>query len=193
MRPAALLMRLFTPALAIAAPFAVPIAVAAQTAQTPIAVGARIPANFTATDTAGKVRNLASISGKKGVVLVFFRSARWCPYCQAQLKDIRALPDQLAKRGYTLAAISYDPAPALADFGTKQMVNYTFLSDPESKMIDAFGLRDPHYAKDSFAYGVPKASVLVIGKNGVVKQRLTTEDYKIRPTNQAILAAVDAG
>ena len=167
-------------------------ATAATAAQTPIAVGAHIPAGFTATDSSGKPRDFKSISGSKGVVLVFFRSARWCPYCQAQLKDLRALPVELEKRGYKLAAISYDPVPALADFAGKQAVNYTLLSDPQSKQIDAFGLRDPNYPKDSFAYGVPKASVLVIGRNGIVKQRLTTEDYKIRPGNQAILAAVDA-
>ena len=126
-------------------------------------------------------------------MLVFFRSAKWCPYCQAQLKDIRALPAELAKRGYTLAAISYDAPDTLAGFAGKQAVNYTLLSDAGSKQIDAFGLRDPQYPKDSFAYGVPKATVLVIGRNGVVKQKLTTEDYKVRPGNDKILAAVDAG
>lgn len=165
----------------------------AAVAQAPIGVGAHVPKAFTAVDTAGKPRDFASISGKNGVVLVFFRSAKWCPYCQAQLKDIRSLPAELDKRGYKLAAISYDAPQTLADFGGKQQVNYTLLSDNGSKMIDAFGLRDPNYAKDSFAYGVPTATVLVIGKNGVVKQKLSTTDYKIRPNNQAILAAVDAG
>ena len=166
-------------------------AAAAQAAQ-PIAVGARVPASFAAVDSTGKPRNLASISGKNGVVLVFFRSAKWCPYCQAQLKDIRALPAELAKRGYTLAAISYDAPETLAGFAGKQQVNYTLLSDAGSRQIDAFGLRDPQYARDSFAYGVPRATVLVIGKDGVVKHKLTTDDYKVRPGNDKILAAVDA-
>lgn len=177
--------------LALAVPLAATatIAVAAQ----PIAVGAHVPASFAAVDSTGKPRNFASITGKKGVVLIFFRSASWCPYCQAQLKDIRALPAELQKRGYTLAAISYDSPETLAKFAAKQQVNYTLLSDNGSKQIDAFGLRDPQYAKDSFAYGVPRATVLVISTNGVVKQKLTTEDYKIRPGNDKILAAVDAG
>lgn len=184
MRPALLL--------ALAAPIAAIAATAAIAAQ-PIAVGAHVPADFAAVDSAGKPRNFASIAGKKGVVLIFFRSAKWCPYCQAQLKDIRALPAELAKRGYTLAAISYDAPETLAGFAGKQQVNYTLLSDAGSKQIDAFGLRDPQYPKDSFAYGVPKATILVIDRAGVVKRKLTTDDYKIRPGNDKILAAVDAG
>lgn len=184
----------YAPVIAIAAALAAPLALArAPAPQTPIAVGAHVPGNFAAVDSTGKPRNFASIAGKKGVVLVFFRSAAWCPYCQAQLKDIRALPAELDKRGYTLAAISYDKPDTLSTFAAKTQVNYTLLSDQGSKMIDAFGLRDPNYAPDSFAYGVPTATVLVIGKNGVIKQKLSTTDYKIRPNNQAILAAVDAG
>ena len=175
--------------------FAVPAALAAASiayAAAPIAVGAKVPTNFAAVDTHGKARNYASISGKKGTVLVFFRSASWCPYCQAQLKDIRALPAELSKRGYNLAAISYDSPEKLADFTARQSINYTLLSDKDSKMIDAFGLRDPNYPAGNFAYGVPKATVLVIGADGTVKKKLTTEDYKVRPNNAAILAAVDA-
>lgn len=178
--------------LALAAPIAAIAASAAMAAQ-PIDVGAKVPSSFAAVDSTGKPRNFGSITGRKGVVLVFFRSAAWCPYCQKQLKEIKALPAELQKRGYSLAAISYDKPETLADFTGKQQINYTLLSDAGSKQIDAFGLRDPQYPKDSFAYGVPKATVLVIGANGVVKKKLSTDDYKVRPDNAAILAAVDAG
>lgn len=179
---------------ALAAAFVAPLAIAnARPAAAPIAAGAHVPNGFSAIDSSGKTRNLASITGRKGVVLVFFRSAKWCPYCQAQLKDLRTLQPELAQRGYTLAALSYDAPQVLADFAQRQGIGYTLLSDQQSRQIDAFGLRDPQYPKDSFAYGVPKASVMVINAKGVVRQRLTTEDYKIRPSNQAILAAVDAG
>ena len=53
-----------------------------------IATGAKVPAGFKAVDASGKARNWASIAGKKGTVLVLFRSAKWCPYCQAQLKSL---------------------------------------------------------------------------------------------------------
>lgn len=177
--------------LALAVPLVATAAIAV--ARPAIAIGEKVPANFAAVDTTGKARDFKSITGKKGVVLVFFRSAAWCPFCQVQLKDLRGLPAELGKRGYTLAAISYDKPETLGQFAAKQQIGYTLLSDAGSKMIDAFGLRDPAYAPDSFAYGVPRATVLVIAPNGTVKRKLTTEDYKIRPSNQAILSAVDAG
>ena len=40
------------------------------------AVGTRVP-DFKAPDTAGRTRNLQSVMGPKGALLVFFRSADW--------------------------------------------------------------------------------------------------------------------
>ena len=158
-----------------------------------IEVGARIPAKFVALDASGKTRDFASIRGRKGAVLVLFRSAKWCPYCQAQLKGLQAAGTltALAQRGYTLTALSYDPPAILATFAQRQGIAFTLLSDEKSAMIDAFGLRDPAYPADSFAYGVPKASILVIDAKGVVRSKNVAADYKFRPTPEAILASVD--
>jgi peroxiredoxin len=181
-------MRLI-PALAAAAAliaFAVP-AVAAE-----IAMGAKMPASFAAKDSAGKPRSLASVAGKKGTVMVLYRSAKWCPYCQAQLKELKSAQAALGTRGYTIVGLSYDAPETLAAFAAKTGISYTLLSDEKSAMIDALGLRDPAYAAGSFAAGVPKASTLIIDKAGVVRWKSVATDYKIRPQNAAIIAAVDA-
>lgn len=154
------------------------------------AVGARIP-HFEARDAKGAPRTLASLMGRKGVVLVFFRSARWCPFCQRQLMDLRDVQDDLRKRGYALAAISYDKPGELTAFARKWDVRYTLLSDAGSRMIDAFGLRDPQYPPSSFAYGVPKPSIFVIDRRGVVRAKIAREGFQIRPSNIEILATVD--
>lgn len=154
------------------------------------AVGAHAP-TLVAKDAKGAPRDLASLMGRKGAVLVFFRSARWCPYCQHQLIDLKAAQAPLAERGYTLSAISYDAPEALAMFAEKQGVGYTLLSDQGSAMIDAFKLRDPQYPAGSYAYGVPKPSIFILDRSGVVRAKLAQEGYKVRPTNEAILAAVD--
>jgi peroxiredoxin len=168
------------------------LAFAAVTASAQLAPGAKAPAKFMAIDAAGKPRSLATLSGQKGVVIVFFRSARWCPYCQAQLKSMKALQAPLAKKGYGLAALSYDSPADLAKFGTAQAIGYPLLSDTKSAMIDAFGVRDPAYEKGSFAYGVPKASTYVIDRGGTVRWRTVATDYKVRDENAKILAAVDS-
>ena len=179
-------MRVFTPfAIAALAAFAIP-AVAAE-----IATGAKMPASFVAKDAAGKPRSFASVSGKKGTVLVLFRSAKWCPYCQAQLKELKAAQADLGARGYTIVGLSYDAPETLATFATKTGIGYTLLSDEKSAMIDALGLRDPAYAAGSFAAGVPKATTLIIDRAGTVRWKSVATDYKVRAQNSTILAAID--
>jgi peroxiredoxin len=154
------------------------------------AVGARAP-QISATDMAGKSVTLAGLSGKNGVVLVFFRSAKWCPYCQKQLVELKDAKAPLAERGYNLVALSYDPPDVLTTFTTRQQIPYTLVSDRGSKTIDAFKLRDPQYKSDSYAFGVPMPAIFVISSRGVVQAKLAEEGYKTRPPVAAVLAAVD--
>lgn len=154
------------------------------------AVGATIPA-LAALDTSGKPADLASVAGRAGTVLVFFRSAKWCPYCQKQLIDLKAAQAPLAKRGYTLAAISYDSPTELAAFAAKRGIGYALLSDPGSRTIDAFGLRDADYAPGSYAHGVPRPMIFVLSPSGKVNARLNEAGYKSRPPVASVLAAVD--
>ncbi|HZC16610.1 MAG TPA: peroxiredoxin family protein [Caulobacteraceae bacterium] len=153
-------------------------------------VGAHVP-TFSARDATGAPRTLAGIMGPKGVVLVFFRSSKWCPFCQLQLISLRDAAASLAQRGYRLAAISYQPPEELADFTRRRAINYILLSDAGSKTIDAFHLRDPQYPPGSFAYGVPQPSIFIIAPNGVIRAKLAYQGFKVRPDNPAILAAVD--
>ncbi len=155
------------------------------------AVAARAPA-LHVTDTAGKPQSVQALAGKKGVVLMFFRSAKWCPFCQAQLIAMKAAPDALAARGYTLAAVSYDDPQVLADFTAKRDINYTLLSDRGSATIDAWALRDPQYKPDSIAYGVPMPGIFVLGPDGTVRAKLAEAGYRTRPPLEAVLAAIDA-
>jgi peroxiredoxin len=154
-------------------------------------LGAKVPA-LHATDVKGNPVNLRGMSGKNGLVLVFFRSAKWCPYCQKQLMDLKDAPTPLAARGYRLAALSYDPTDVLIQFAEKRDIPYPLLSDAGSVTIDAWKLRDTRYAPGSFAWGVPYASIYVISPNGVLKAKFAEEDYKTRPPLSLVLAAIDA-
>jgi peroxiredoxin len=154
------------------------------------ATGSQIPP-LHATDAAGKPADLTSITGKSGVVLIFFRSAKWCPFCQKQLIEFRDAQAPLEARGYKLAAISYDPPEILTQFAKQREIGYTLLSDTGSVTIDAFGLRDPQYESGSFAYGVPRPVILIISPKGVILAKLAEEGYKIRPSVQSVLETVD--
>jgi peroxiredoxin len=153
-------------------------------------VGSKVPA-LHATDLKGAPVGWRGLSGKNGVVLVFFRSAKWCPYCQKQLIDLKDAPGPLAERGYKLAAISYDPTDVLTQFTKAREIPYPLLSDAGSVTIDAWKLRDLRFKPGSFAWGAPYASIYVVSPNGVLKAKLAEENFKIRPPLSAILTAID--
>jgi peroxiredoxin len=154
-------------------------------------VGTRAPALGTLPDQTGKPRTLADLTGRKGLVLVFFRSAGWCPYCQAQLIDLNTGVAEIENRGYKIAALSYDQPSVTADFAAKRNISFTFLSDPESKVIDRFGLRDPQYPPGSKAYGVPRPIIFILDPNGMIEAKLYEQTFKTRPPVGAVVAKID--
>jgi peroxiredoxin len=156
------------------------------------AVGTVAPSIGTPADQTGTPRALADLMGDKGLVLMFFRSAAWCPYCQAQLMDMNTGVAEIEKRGYKIAALSYDAPKVLADFTEKRQIGYTFLSDPKSEVIDRYNLRDPQYPVGNFAYGVPRPIIFILDTHGVIKAKLFEETYKTRPPVSAVIAQIDA-
>jgi peroxiredoxin len=154
-------------------------------------VGIKAPDIGTRLDQTGKPRTLADVTGKNGLVLMFFRSADWCPYCQAQLIDVNGGIAEIEKRGYRVAALSYDSPEILQAFTAKRHIAFTFLSDPKSEVIDLYKLRDPQYPPGSRAYGVPRPIIFVLDKSGVIKAKLYEESFKVRPPVTAVISTLD--
>jgi len=96
-----------------------------------------------------------------------------------------------------LFAISVDSPDISTNFAAKiaadgkGAINFPILSDPEHKVIDAFGLRDPSYEGQK-VYGIPHPAVYVIDKQGKVAWARIESDYKQRPTNEEIRAALES-
>ena len=70
-------------------------------------------------------------------------------------------------------------------------LNFPLVSDPQHKIIDAYGLRDEAY-KGQDIYGIPHPAVYVIDKDGKVRWVRIEANYKQRPTNAEVRAALDA-
>lgn len=157
------------------------------------AIGDRAPVDLELTNAGGETASVVSLADEKGIVLVFTRSVDWCPFCQAQLKGLNAIAEDVANAGYTLAGVSYDPTTSLAAFANEQNIEYTLLSDEGSKLIDAFAIRDAQYADpESLAYGVPYASIFILDKDGVVRAKSVSADYKVRPTSDEIMQLIES-
>jgi len=64
--------------------------------------------DFSASDQFGKTQSLQSLRGRNGTILLFYRSADWCPYCKGQLIQLQAAKARFEKEGISLAGVSYD-------------------------------------------------------------------------------------
>ena len=98
--------------------------------------------------------------------------------------------DGFKKLGLGVAALSYDSVEVLKDFATRKQITFPLLSDPESKIIRAFGLlNDIDYPVGNFAHGVPFPGTFVTDGNGVIQSRFFEKAYSERRTAASILAS----
>lgn len=180
-------------ALASAAPFAPAFAQAAVVTDGMPGIGAGATApTISGTTQAGVAADFSTLKGEKGLVIAFVRSADWCPFCKEQMKDLNAITGQLEAKGYTLVALSYDSIDKLEKFHRSAKLGYTLVSDPQSTVIDAFGLRNLDVAKNKRMNGIPHPAIYVIGANGVIQAKLAEEGYRKRPPAELVIEAVDA-
>jgi len=154
-------------------------------------IGAKVPDIGTPADQTGLQRPFLSLMGEKGLVLFFFRSADWCPFCQAQMMDLNTAVAAVERRGYKMAGISFDSPRILSTFIERRGIKYTLLSDPKSEIIDRYKLRDPQYPPGSFAYGVPRPIIFVLDRSGTIKAKLYEETYQKRPPATLIVETLD--
>ena len=156
-----------------------------------VAVGTMAP-DFTLARFGGGTTTLSSMRTKKNVVLVFYRGY-WCPYCIAQLKEMRSLLTDELKKDTEMLVVSIDDEKGTQTAVTRitadgMKADFTFLSDPDHAVIARYGVTNPAGSRR----GIPHPATYVIDKKGVVRWRDIQTDYKIRPTNAAVLTAVTA-
>jgi hypothetical protein len=95
--------------------------------------------------------------------------------------------EEFEKRGIKIAAISFDPIEVLQSFSQRTGVQLTLLSDPESRVIRAFGILNETVAKDHQFYGIPNPGDYLIDESGIVKAKFIEERYADRYTGGQVL------
>lgn len=148
-----------------------------------------MPHPLTLTDQDGAKRTFDNLKGEKGLILVFYRSADWCPFCQKQLIELTARHDEISQTGYNIAGVSYDSVEVLDKFSEKRGIPFPLLSDKGSKAIRAFDLLNDKFAEGHFAYGVPHPAIVIIDNDQVVQSVLREDGYKNRVTIDDIIEA----
>ena len=86
-----------------------------------------------------------------------------------------------------MAAVSYDSVEVLREFGQKTKIRYPLLSDPDSKTIEAYGVRNQ--AAKGMQAGIPHPGTFLIDGSGVIREKLFYKDIRKRHLAKDILAA----
>ncbi len=168
------------------APAAVPAAPAPDIKTLGPQVGEKVP-DFTLTDQHGQPRSLESLMGPKGMLLVFNRSADWCPYCKTQFIEMQGRVEALRKEGLGLAAITYDPVPVLAEFSTRREITYPMLSDQGSATIKKYGILNTTIQETNPLFGYPFPGTFFLNHDGVVTSRFFETIYQERDTISSLM------
>ena len=82
-----------------------------------------------------------------------------------------------------------DPVATNAELARTARLEFPILSDPDLRVIDAYGLR--HVAAHDGQDIALSASVL-IDADGIVRWTSVARNFRVRPTPAEVLAAIDA-
>ena len=131
-----------------------------------IEVGKKAPAFTLESADGGKVK-LADHAGK--VVVVYFYPRDNTPGCTVEAQEFSAAVPALTKLGAVVLGISKDSIASHCKFRDKYALKFPLLSDPEGKVLEAYGAWGDKVMYGKKMKGIIRSTVL-IGKDGKVVQ-----------------------
>jgi len=96
----------------------------------------------------------------------------------------------IEEAGVQVVGLSYDEQAVLKRFSDKAKIGFPMLSDPESKTIEAYHIRNE--AAKGKAEGVPNPGTFILDQNGVIRAKLFLDGYRDRHTTDALIEAAKA-
>lgn len=135
---------------------------------------------ITALDISGNKQTIKQLSGPKGLVLVFFRSADWCPYCKKHLVEINMSVEKIKALGFNVAAVSYDSLEILEKFAKEKQLIYPLLSDQNHQTMMAFNVLNDEEMPGDKHYGIPFPGVMIISAEATLLYKYFYKGYKKR-------------
>jgi peroxiredoxin len=98
--------------------------------------------------------------------------------------------------GVRVVGISYDSVEVLKGFADKQKITFPLLSDPESKTILAYALKNKEMAGKNGGKinldGIPYPGTLLVDKDGIIRAKLFVDGYKERHSVAELTKAAES-
>ena len=150
-------------------------------------IGQQAP-DFTAETTQGTL-SLADLlaASSRGVVVYFYPKAS-TPGCTKEACDFRDSLASLQGAGYSVIGVSADSMAALERFTEKQALTFPLASDPDHKILEAYGAwgEKKNYGR---VYEGLIRSTFVIDEQGVI----SVAQYNVRATGHVAKLRRDLG
>lgn len=120
--------------------------------------------DFTLHDESGNKKSLKDFAGKW--LVLYFYPKDDTPGCTVEACSLRDARDELMKLGAEVVGVSKDDAGSHEKFKAKHSLNFTLLSDPDGKTIEAYGA----WGKKMFGKeGILRKTFLIDPNGQVVK------------------------
>jgi thioredoxin-dependent peroxiredoxin len=131
---------------------------------TRLAAGDKAPA-FTLTDADGNKVSLADYKGRR--VIVYFYPAASTPGCTKEACDFRDNLRDLNDAGLDVVGISPDPPAKLAKFRDAEKLTFPLLSDPDRRVLTAWGAYGAKQLYGKTVQGVIRSTFVVDEKGKI--------------------------
>ena len=165
-------------------------------------VGAQAPEFELVNQQQEKISSTALLAKGK-LVLTFYRGI-WCPYCNADLANLKKYVPQIQEAGAILIGISPELPNYLKKIIAMQKLNFDILHDDKSALADQFGLKffysealkdlylnkfhinlEAQQGNDEWA--LPMPARFVIDQDGTIQYAESKADYRDRPDPDALM------
>jgi len=121
--------------------------------------------DFTLTSDTGEEVTLSGLRGRK--VIVYFYPAAMTPGCTKQACDFTDSLESLKGAGYEVLGISPDKPEKLAKFRDAEGLTFPLLSDPEKKVLTAWGAFGEKKMYGKTVQGVIRSTFVVDEKGNI--------------------------
>jgi peroxiredoxin Q/BCP len=132
---------------------------------------------FEGTDQNGNVIKLNSFRGKK-IVLYFYPKDN-TPGCTAEACSLRDNYNELLKKGFVVIGISPDSIKSHEKFSEKYELPFPLISDPEKKIMAAYGAYGEKMMYGKKVTGVLRTTFIIDGDGKIEKviKKVDTKEH----------------
>jgi thioredoxin-dependent peroxiredoxin len=129
--------------------------------------------DFTLPDDTGAQVSLGGYRGER--VVLFFYPAAMTAGCTTEACDFESSVEDFDSSAVRVVGISPDDRARLREFRKKEKLSYPLLSDPDHRVLDAYGAWGEKSLYGKKSVGVIRSTV-VVGADGTVEQAM----YNVR-------------